>query len=200
MLSWYSHVRIEETQYNNAYAMHGRHVAFAVVITALLILLIIWSKKTTLSSPSQPKISVVEKVGPPWAYPDSARTPGFTNPDITQANVGETICNPEWSTKTIRPPVSYTSRLKREQMLEWRLPGRPSDYEEDHFISLELGGNPTDPRNLWPEPYDPRPGAKEKDVVENYLHKQVCAGVTTLGEAQKAIVTDWYKVYLQIHQ
>ena len=27
-----------------------------------------------------------------------------------------------------------------------------SDYEEDHLIPLELGGSPTSPLNLWPEP------------------------------------------------
>ena len=37
-----------------------------------------------------------------------------------------------------------------------------SDYQEDHLISLELGGNPTDPRNLWPEPY-PRAVADGSD-------------------------------------
>jgi hypothetical protein len=84
-------------------------------------------------------------------------------------------------------------------MRELNLPGTAEDYEEDHFISLELGGNATDPRNLWPEPYYPSPGAREKDVVENYLRKQVCAGAMALEEAQRAITTDWYRVYLQIH-
>jgi hypothetical protein len=180
--------------------MRRRHLALAVVIAALLILLLVWSKKTTISPPSQARISAVEKAGPPWAYPDPSRTPGFTNPDISQANIGETICNPAWSTKSIRPPMSYTSKLKREQIVEWRLAGPPADYEEDHFIPLELGGNPTDPRNLWPEPYAPQPGAKQKDAVENYLHHQVCSGAMTLQDAQNAIVTDWYRVYLQIHE
>jgi hypothetical protein len=147
----------------------------------------------------QPPNSALEKTGPVSAYPDPTRTPGVTNPDISQANVDETICNPDWSTKSIRPPSSYTTKLKKKQMQNWGLPGTPADYEEDHFISLELGGNPTDPRNLWPEPYGPKPGAKEKDVVENYLHKQVCAGNLTLQDAQKAIVMDWYEVYKQIH-
>ena len=84
-------------------------------------------------------------------------------------------------------------------MEEWGLPGTTADYEEDHLISLELGGNPNDPRNLWPEPYNPRPGARQKDTVENYLHNQVCAGTMTLIDAQNAIATDWYKVYLEIH-
>jgi len=84
-------------------------------------------------------------------------------------------------------------------MRELGLPGVPGDYEEDHFISLELGGNPTDPRNLWPEPYSPKPGAREKDIVENYLHRQVCERKMTLVEAQKAITRDWYSIYLRVH-
>ena len=85
-------------------------------------------------------------------------------------------------------------------MREWGFSGRTSDYEEDHLISLELGGHPTDARNLWPEPYSPKPGAREKDVVERYLHRQVCQGVLPLSEAQQQIATDWYKVYVAIEK
>lgn len=46
--------------------------------------------------------------------------------------------------------------------------------EVDHLISLELGGS-NDVKNLWPQPYLPRPGARQKDALENWLHKQVCA-------------------------
>jgi len=69
------------------------------------------------------------------------------------------------------------------------------DYEEDHFISLELGGSPTDPKNLWPEPH---PSTNEKDLVENYLHSQVCSGKLTLNQAQREITKNWYVVYQQI--
>jgi hypothetical protein len=141
-----------------------------------------------------------ERTGPRWAYPDSTRIPGSINPDIEQANIRETICNPYWSTKNVRPPTSYKTNLKNQQMRKWGLPGAANDYEEDHLISLELGGNAVDPRNLWPEPYSPKPGAREKDAVENYLHKQVCSGTMTLREAQQAIVTDWYRVYQQVRQ
>jgi hypothetical protein len=75
---------------------------------------------------------------------------------------------------------------------------RPRDYEEDHFIPLELGGNPTDPKNLWPEPFDtsiPDGGAHAKDKVENYLHAEVCSGSLTLDQAQREISEDWYRVY-----
>jgi len=43
-------------------------------------------------------------------------------------------------------------------------------YEEDHLISLQLGGNPSDPRNLWPEfPHS----VNRKDNFEGYLKRQV---------------------------
>ena len=58
--------------------------------------------------------------------------------------------------------------------------GDPSGYQEDHLISLELGGDPTDPRNLWPEP---RPHAEEVDRIENQLNGKVCSGEITLAEA-----------------
>jgi len=73
------------------------------------------------------------------------------------------------------------------------------DYEEDHLIPLEVGGNPTDPRNLWPEPYQTSisdGGAYYKDKVENYLHEQVCAGRISLQDAQHEIAKDWYNVYV----
>jgi hypothetical protein len=69
--------------------------------------------------------------------------------------------------------------------------------EVDHLISLELGGS-NDIKNLWPEPYLPRPGARQKDVLENWLHKQVCSGKMPLSDAQRMIATDWYAPYLAI--
>lgn len=179
--------------------MRPRHVFALIVLAVILFFLVSRWRNAPVPSSVPPETSGT-KVGPAWAYPDPARTPGFPNPEITRENIAETICNPEWSTRTIRPPENYTSRLKREQMRDLGLSGRSRDYEEDHFISLELGGNPTDPRNLWPEPYGPSAGAREKDVVENYLHKQVCSGSMTLQEAQNAIVTDWYAVYLQLNR
>jgi hypothetical protein len=139
-----------------------------------------------------------ERQGTPAMYPRSTvETPGLANPDVTQANIRQTICKSGW-TKTIRPPSNYTTRLKREQMGKLRLRGSTQDYEEDHFISLELGGDPKDPRNLWPQPYNPKPGARQKDRVENYLHDEVCQGHLTLRDAQMFIVQDWYSVFLAI--
>ena len=111
---------------------------------------------------------------------DWVRTPGALNPDVTQATLGSTVCVPGYS-KQIRPPASYTGTLKRKQIRDWGLPGGPQDYQEDHLISLSLGGHPTDPRNLWPEPH---PRAEEVDKFEVDLHEQLCAGRISLHEAQ----------------
>jgi hypothetical protein len=113
-------------------------------------------------------------------HADIARTPGVLNPDVTQASINSTICVHGW-TKTIRPPTSYTNALKRKQMREYGVGGSLSDYQEDHLISLELGGHPTDPRNLWPEPY---PRASDVDSIENDLNGQVCSGDLSLESAQ----------------
>lgn len=132
-----------------------------------------------------------------WAQqplvPDPKVTPGATNPAVTQGTIKQTICKGGW-TKTVRPPASYTTSLKIRQMAVLGLDGEPKDYEEDHFIPLEIGGNPTDPGNLWPEPW---PDAHHKDRVENFLHRQVCAGKMTLREAQDEIHL-WPQVYQKI--
>ena len=108
-------------------------------------------------------------------------TPGALNPNVTQANIHETICLRGW-TKTVRPPVEYTNALKVKQMRDYGLGGDPADFQEDHLISLELGGDPRDPRNLWPEPY---PRAAEVDRIENELNAKVCSGALSLADAQR---------------
>lgn len=156
--------------------------------------------------PQNAPVQHVFHEGPSYIYPDANLTPGALNPDISQENVGQTICNPNWSTKSIRPPVSYTSPLKVHMLnggYTYQGDKSPADYELDHLISLELGGSPTSPENLWPESYKTQAGgtvagAKEKDKVENYLHSEVCAGKITLSDAQKEIVDDWYRVYLSM--
>ncbi len=127
--------------------------------------------------------------------PDYSYPPGATNPAVTQANISTTICRPGY-TKTIRPPASYTNALKRRQMRERNLPGRPSDYEEDHYVPLEVGGHPRDPKNLWPQPWSQ---AKLKDKLENALNRAVCGGRLTLTQAQNCLLPDWVACARRMH-
>ncbi len=132
---------------------------------------------------------------PQAVLPDSKCTPGVINAEVNQSNIKETICKKGFSA-SIRPPVSYTNKLKKEQILQYGYTDTNlKDFEEDHFISLELGGSPTDPKNLWPESHG---SPNEKDKVENYLHEQVCNGDLTLQEAQREISTNWYNIYKNI--
>jgi hypothetical protein len=119
---------------------------------------------------------------------------GAINPAVTQDNIASTVCVAGW-TATMRPPASYTSRLKRKQMAAQGIKGRPSSFEEDHLISLEIGGHPTDPANLWPQPWKGPQGAHRKDRLENALRREICSGRMTLTDAQNAIRTDWVAAY-----
>jgi hypothetical protein len=187
--------------------------------------------------PAQP-----HRLAPAEIYPDPAITPGAANPQVTQRNIGDTICNRHWRTKLIRPPAQYTSRLKRKQLREYGDTVRQSRaqlinpntgkvdttrcvahsdnmacYEEDHLIPLEDGGDPTDPRNLWPEPYNTVVGgtimgAHQKDVVEGFVHDEVCYAIPgskrnsyipattsiTLKRGQEILAGDWYACYVSI--
>ena len=73
------------------------------------------------------------------------------------------------------------------------LSGTAAGYEEDHFIPLELGGAPRDPSNLWPEARTgPHASSAKKDLAENRLKAQVCAGTITLAIARNEIVNPAY--------
>ncbi len=69
--------------------------------------------------------------------------------------------------------------------------------EVDHLTPLELGGS-NEVTNLWPEPYSPKAGARENDVLENFLHRAVCGGAMLLEDAQRQIAKDWYKAYQEM--
>lgn len=124
----------------------------------------------------------------PNGRPDRACTPGALNPAVTQATIRSTICVAGW-TKTVRPPATYTNKLKVTQIRQYGYADtNVRDYEEDHLVPLSLGGSPRDPRNLWPEP---RGQAPAKDTMENALKADVCYGRRTLGQAQVKILADW---------
>ncbi|MFF4691470.1 hypothetical protein [Streptomyces sp. NPDC001307] len=123
--------------------------------------------------------------------PDPVCTPGDLNPDVTQDTIDSTICVSGW-TATVRPPSSYTTALKKQQIAEYGYSDTNlSDYEEDHFVPLELGGVPRSEENLWPEPHYGDGTSADKDTVENKLKRAVCAGDVSLADAQNAIMTDW---------
>jgi hypothetical protein len=161
------------------------------IVAALLVLAASVAGVLTLHPPAAHAATTCSQAYLP--LPDPSCQPGANNPDVTQSTIGSTICVSGW-TSTVRPPTSYTTPLKVQQIAEYGYTDTSTaDYEEDHLIPLELGGAPKDPKNLWPEPrYDAGGGtAASKDTVENKLKTMVCAGSVTLAAARRAIATDW---------
>ena len=120
--------------------------------------------------------------------PNATLTPG----DVLPATRGE-ICSSGYS-KRVR---DVSSQLKRDIYAAYGITShQPGEYEVDHLIPLGVGGS-NDKRNLWPEPINVKPGAKQKDDLENELHNRVCDGRIDLAQAQREIAADWYAAYLK---
>lgn len=122
------------------------------------------------------------------SLPDKDCTPGSVFENITK----EKICVSGY-TKTVR---SVSTSLRKKVFAEYGIsyPQPYGSYEVDHLIPLALGGD-NSIANLFPEAQDPYPGFKEKDVVENYLHEEVCKGNIALSVAQEQIAKDWMAIY-----
>lgn len=121
------------------------------------------------------------------ARADVRCTPGAVNPNVTEDTIHTTICAPGW-TDTVRPPISYTAALKLQQMRDFAEPGSPLSYKEDHLVPLSIGGAPSDPHNLFPQP---TAKATEKEELENHLHQAICSGQMTLTAAQATMRHNW---------
>jgi hypothetical protein len=136
-----------------------------------------------------------DRAAPNGTLPDPVCTPGASDPHVTQDTIGTTICRRGGYTSTVRPPASVTGTEKKAALRAYNDTAPSSSYELDHLVSLELGGSPNSPRNLWPEPgAAPNP----KDKLETALHDLVCAHRMTLVDAQTAIATDWVSAYRQV--
>jgi len=133
-----------------------------------------------------PQATKVEGCVAKDGMPDSACTPG-----AVFAATAAQVCRKGYSAVVRK----VSEKTKRKVYAAYGITKHPrGKYEVDHLISLELGGS-NDVANLWPEASAPRPGFHEKDVVENWLHRQVCKGAMTLEAAQRQVITDWRTVY-----
>jgi hypothetical protein len=143
--------------------------------------------KSTESKSSPPKPSR------PTAYPNipaadlprHALTPGVAL-SVTQSR----ICSSGYASGARDVSDAEKADVYSRYGIVWV----PYVHEVDHLISLELGGSNAI-RNLWPEPYAGRWGARTKDVLENRLHQLVCDGQLALASAQRQEASDWVAAY-----
>jgi hypothetical protein len=100
------------------------------------------------------------------------------------------ICQPGYASRV----RNVSTSTKDAVYARYRIRRVPYAHEVDHLVSLEIGGS-NSIRNLWPEPYAGRWGARTKDVLENRLHDLVCAGRLNLRAAQHEEATNWVAAY-----
>lgn len=82
---------------------------------------------------------------------------------VTQVTIAKTICVKDWRHD---PSARELHDGAQEQPLVQGhyADKNPSRYEEDHLISLELGGAPCSTKNLWPRALEV--GAQERPERE----------------------------------
>ena len=100
------------------------------------------------------------------------------------------ICVPGYSSSVRDVSDAEKTQVYARYGVRWV----PYQHEVDHLISLELGGSNAI-RNLWPEPYAGRWGARTKDALENRLHDLVCARQLSLRSAQRQESSNWVAAY-----
>ena len=72
---------------------------------------------------------------------------------------------------------------------------QPRAYEVDFLIPPSLGGS-SDPRNLWPQPYEAGVwNARIKDALEDKLRMLVCEKKLNLATAQAELADNWITSY-----
>jgi hypothetical protein len=133
----------------------------------------------------------INEADPQTWLPDPKCTPGAINSAVTLGQLCPSARTGQWRTDT--------SALKKNQLAtkyDYVDSLGPHQFtmkttEEDHLISLELGGSPSAVANLWPEPHA---SFNEKDKVEGAAHAAICAGRLTFPQAQQGIAANWVEL------
>ncbi len=130
--------------------------------------------------------------------PDPKLTPGSTDPEVSEANIKESICKVTHFTWTEghAPPASFLETIAKDEIKQYGYTDENSKhYQMDHLIPLSLGGNPIDPKNIWPQVLLTKWSARRKDYLEEILHDKVCKGELSLKDAQEQIRSNWIEAY-----
>jgi len=114
------------------------------------------------------------------SLPNPRLTPG-----LARSLGKQQICTTKWGLDH----RFVTQKMKKQICLAYGIKsGCPGpEWALDHLIPRELGGA-DDIKNIWPQHIVE---ARQKDKIENELHREFCAGSITLEQAQQR-VKHWY--------
>jgi hypothetical protein len=124
---------------------------------------------------------------------DLTVTPGQIDPTHDRAF----LCSAAFHTGTIRNVTKSTKWKVCDEYGIARKDCNKVRVEIDHLVPLEDGGT-NDISNLWAQPRLPRPAALDKDILENKIKREVCAGRMDLPTAQHRLMTDWYAFWIEV--
>lgn len=74
----------------------------------------------------------------------------------------------------------------------------PKNYEEIRLAPPSVGGNPSDPRNLWPKPQISTWDAAQKERPKLVTSRMVCTQEITLAEIQQAISANLIELWKKL--
>ena len=119
------------------------------------------------------------------------------NPNVTQATIKQTICVVGW-TDTIRPPVSFTNRIKRRMLDAGIASGsypksaQMNEFKLDHIEPLSVGGAPRLISNLV---IQSNVDSDAKDVIEGMVKRRICSGRITLATGRAVFFNEAWRTY-----
>jgi len=130
----------------------------------------------------------------PLARPDPNLTPGaVATTDLA------TVCRQSKHTPGLYGPNNVLIAPGDQQAIlsAYRISAQQAKhYGFDFLIPLQLGGANTRP-NIWPVSRTHGVGFREKYVLNIRIHVLVCHGDMPLDQAQRAIATDWIKLWMR---
>lgn len=115
--------------------------------------------------------------------PNRTLTPGAVLPDVTTAQ----LCVKGYS-RTVRPVGGEWYELKHAAFSRYGFSRLVRGYTGDHLVPIEIGGDPRNLANIWPEP---NTDAHRKDYVEDAAQILVCRHGYPLAEMQRRFEMDW---------
>lgn len=115
-----------------------------------------------------------------------ALTPGAVDPAATKE-----IVLAKGYAASRRPTLWQALKLKGQAMKRYGVPLTPRGWHGcvlDHLVPLELGGQPLDLANVWPQP---KGESHIKDRDEYALRRRLSLGAISLADAQAFFIVKW---------